>query len=150
MENKNLVKFLPQILIAIGAVIGIIAFFVDWYATGNFSITGQKMIDYNSGGWQMFIPLIILILGIVTLIVSALPHFVDLSTKAANIMVIVLGIIMITLFIVLFIKDFEGGKFGDHAAIGTWLGLAAGFVPVVVGVIGYFDVFDKLYYIEKK
>lgn len=145
MDSKDIMKYLPQILLAIGAIIGIAAFFVNWYGFKDFTLTGQKLMDYKDQiGWQVYVPLIILILGIVALIVGALPHCgVELDPKILNGIIAVIGIVMIILFICYFTKDVEEVNLGKQLQIGGWLGLIAGLIPVIVGALGFFNVFDN-------
>lgn len=146
METNFAMKYLTQIILAIGAIIGIISFFTAWYSYSGLDVTGMKLISYaNNYGWQMYIPLITVILSVVSLFIGALPHCeVKIEPKMLNAIIIAIGIIMLAFFAVLFLKDLgSGDKFGNYAGIGMWLGLIAGIVPIVVGALGYFGVFNK-------
>lgn len=141
------------ILILIGAIIGIIAVFLDWYSVTE-SFMGYTFSAHYTG-WQFgfdgdlgltefqkYLPFIAWIFAIIALVVSILPlaKVNVLDPKMSGIIVIICGLLMLVLSIVFGMWAPEGGsKMMDHAAIGLWLMVVGGVLALIGGILPMID-----------
>lgn len=71
MESTSMKKNAPYIwgiIGIIGALIGIVAIAVNWFTGGGVDYTGIDLLDYD-GSFQIYIPVIVAVLGVLSLIV---------------------------------------------------------------------------------
>ncbi|MDR0198497.1 MAG: hypothetical protein LBI08_01980 [Methanomassiliicoccaceae archaeon] len=130
------------LLVLIAAVVALVAVFLAWTSGGGFSITGWQY--YNEWHaladiWEIYIPLIVLILAIVA-IVFALLEFVGVSFNAMmqKVIVMVIGV-LILLFVIIFANKMEFKYMG----IGIYLDLIAGILLIVVPLLALLKVLPE-------
>lgn len=141
------------IIILVGAVIGIIAVFLNWFdwTSGigalKVSVTWTGF-DYafndnmkNVDDFQRWCPFIAWILILLSLVLSLLPVFkVKLfDEKIAYLVTAVFGLLAL-IFVIMFMT-WDGAK--DHLAIGTYLGLVASILVLIGGALPMVEQFTK-------
>lgn len=162
MAENDIMTKLPAILAIIGAIVVIVAFFVAWLSGNGLSYNGMDLMnnkdglkDLLNGAWQLWIPLISLILAIIVVIAAIVTFFVEIPKMYLNIGYIVLGLVILVLAIVFFTTQVDiatipelGWKktavFSEVAGIGIWISLVGGVIIALVGVLDIAGVFDKL------
>lgn len=159
MENNDIMAKIPAIVVIIGAILTIVAFFVVWTSAGSVDYNGMDLMnDKNNFAtfwgkpWQFYIPLICLILGIIAAIAALVSFFVEIPKMYLNIGLIIFGLVILVLAIVFFTGSFTADvgsgsstfKISDHAGVGIWLALAGGVVIALVGALDIAGIFDKL------
>lgn len=137
---------LGQLIIIIGAIVGIVSVFLTWFAWNDWTITGWAFAFDKTGfdGFFKMCPFIAWILMVVILVGTLLSLKIEVPKFVSTVAVIALGIIAIVLVVVfglhqesasvwsVVIYDF---KIFDHAAIGTWLMIVAGIATAIGGAL---------------
>lgn len=149
MENNDITKSMPMTLMILVAVLGIVSFLSPWFGldAGKDIVAGASGIacmNNADGDFAMFVPLLTMILAIVALIVTLLPNFgVQMDAKVFNGIIAVIGLVIIILFFVFFMKEDSGLKLSDHLQIGAWLGLLIGIITIAVGGFGIYKAVNQ-------
>jgi len=125
------------LIIAVGAIVGIIAVFLNWYAwsetfivTFSSEITGMGFLDVKTDDFQKYCPLISWILMIIALVIAILPvaGVKAIPEKTAYLIIAILGLLAL-IFVILFLS------WTDHAAIGAYMGLVASILVLIGGAL---------------
>jgi len=130
------------ILLLIAGIVALVAVFLSW--TTGISFTGWDifgMRSYPGAPWEVYVPLIVLILAIVA-ILFALCELLDiglLDKMVKNIIVLVVGVLMVVLLL-LFPDDLS--KIGN-AGIGYFLSLIAGILLILVPLLSMLKVLPE-------
>lgn len=139
---------LPDILIVLGAILGLISFFVNWETFTDVNTTGFDLaFGHAHGGWyakigkHCFIPLVIFILSIASIIVFSLARWRPKYHYEMYILDLTFGVTMIALMVIISstcVYDFEGEKlfFADFIGNGTRLSWLASMF-ILVGSLMY-------------
>ena len=131
---------LGQLIIIIGAIVGIVSVFLNWYTytytllivDNTINITGWGFAFDNTGfdGFFKMCPFIAWILMILIAVCTLLSLKIEMPKFVSTVAVIALGIIAIVLVVIFGLHqdnflaiDF---KMFDRAAIGLWLMIVAG------------------------
>lgn len=136
MDSTSLKKntsYIWGIIGIIGALIGIVAIAVSWFTSSGMDYTGIDLIDYD-GSFQIYIPVIVAVLGVISLILFAVGMTGNGSRKNVGYISALFGIITIILAIVSYM--WAGDEFTDLSyGIGFYLAVASGVITLIFGII---------------
>lgn len=136
MESTSMKKNAPYIwgiIGIIGALIGIVAIAVNWFTGGGVDYTGIDLLDYD-GSFQIYIPVIVAVLGVLSLIVFIVGMTGNGSRKQIGYAAAVFGIIAIILAIVSYV--WAGDEFADLSyGVGFYLAIISGIITLIFGAI---------------
>jgi len=115
-----------------GAVVGIYALFSVWA----FDITGINLMSSSLVGWEKYIPMIVVVLCVFSLIVSIL--FV-LSSRCWYMIYVamVFGIIILIMTSLFSMWSVEGVRASTQAGLGMWLSYGSGALMMLGAAIQY-------------
>ena len=123
---------------AIGAVIGIVALFLNWYNWPDSryfmvlseQITGVGFLTENTDAFQKYCPIVSCIIMVFSLIITVLPTFrVNLMSENRTYLVtIILGVLSLAVVIIFL-------SWTDHASIGAYMGLVASILVLLGGAL---------------
>ncbi|MDY0293860.1 MAG: hypothetical protein RBQ77_04770 [Candidatus Methanomethylophilaceae archaeon] len=136
-----------QLAAIAGALLAVAAIFLDRFSLTipreTFSYTGLDLItdsDFsNVGDFQKYMPLLVLIIGILSLILSIIPTIRPNCVKASGLGLLVLGLLVLIIRIVagswvvvdIFIQSYS---ILDHSGIGFWLAMVGGILILLCGI----------------
>jgi hypothetical protein len=140
---------IAQVLILIGAIIGIISVFLTWwsfdwiiqttsYSGWDFAFNG----NINTGDFQKYCPLIAWIFAIIAIIAAALPMIAadKIQPKVAGIITLICGLLMIIFSVVWGTWAVGGGdNMFKNAQYGVWLMIVGGVVILIGGILPMLD-----------
>ena len=126
------------LVIIVGAIVGIIAVFLNWYewsqslviTTLSSKITGMGFLDIKTDDFQKYCPLLSWIMMIIALILAILPaaNVKALPEKTVYLIVGILGLLAL-IFVIMFLS------WTDHAAIGAYMALVASILVLIGGAL---------------
>ena len=138
---------IAALVIGVGAIIGIIAIFLNWFewsqsvwiATIGGHLTGFEFLTTDAtDDFQKYCPFISWILILLSLILALLPAFkVELIPEKVSYLVIAVFGLLALIFVIMFLS------WTDHAAIGAYLGLVASILVLVGGLLPVAEQFMK-------
>ncbi|WP_400256455.1 hypothetical protein [Candidatus Methanomassiliicoccus intestinalis] len=136
MDSASMSKNTPYIwgiIGIIGALIGIVAIAVNWFTGNGTDYTGIDLIDYD-GDFQIYIPVIIAVLGVLSLILFAVGMTGKGSRKNVGYISAIFGIIAIILAVVSYM--WAGDEFADLSyGVGFYLAVISGVITFIFGII---------------
>ena len=133
------------IIALIGAVLAIASVFLGWFVLdlgifGKSDISGWEIFD-DSGSYDLsYIPLVILIIGIVAALLAVL-EFAGMGSMITRIVLLVLGVLVIALAYYLYSDINESGIF--DMGVGMYLEFAAGIALIIGPLLGIVGVIDE-------
>jgi hypothetical protein len=136
-----------QIIAIIGALIGIVAFFLVWgthtYGIGSTAYTGMDLLNNTYvTDFQKYAPLLVLVFGVISLIAAVIPKGVIANPKITPIITLIGGLLMLV-FAVLFIVWWPGHAINgitvgtSAVGIGGWLGLVGGILVLIPALLPF-------------
>jgi len=157
MAENDIMTKIPAIVVIIGAIVAIVAFFLAWLTISGTSFNGMDLMnnkesikDLLNNSWQLMIPLICLILAIIVAIAAIISMFIEIPKMYLNIGYIIFGLVILILAVVFFTaqceSDFINGtfKFADNASAGVWVALVGGVIIALSGVLDIAGIYDKI------
>ena len=129
---------IAALVIGVGAIVGIIAVFLNWYewsaslwiATISDKVTGMGFLDVKTDDFQKYCPLLSWIMMILALILAILPvaGVKAIPEKTGYLVIAILGILAL-IFVIMFLS------WTDHAAIGAYMALVASILVLIGGAL---------------
>ena len=129
---------IAALVATIGAVIGIVALFLNWYDWPDSSyfmvlseqITGIGFLSEKTDAFQKYCPLMTCIVMVIVLIITVLPVFKVrlMSEDRTYLVTVVLGVLSLAISIIFL-------SWTDHASIGAYMGLVASILLFISGAL---------------
>lgn len=135
-------------ILVFSAMLAILSFFCAWikmdagYEGINMGWTGYSVLNTNpvDFGGIAFIPLFVLILGILLLIVAFLPKMgLNISAPKYSVILLILGFAILILAIVFMVSNFKIGdaqyNIWENLGAGVWIVLVSGILTIFGGAL---------------
>jgi len=137
------------ILLLVAGILAAVALFLDWWSVTflgvKASVTGWEFFSDGDGYRFAFIPVVLLVLAIVT-ILGALLEFTGLAADMnmiIKIVAIVVGILIIVLSMVVISDGFSYSGWAENLAIGFYLSVVAGALIAVASLLSLLKVLPE-------
>ena len=139
---------IAALVVGVGAIIGIIAIFLNWFewsaSWGSITIASSSMTGFDflttdgTDDFQKYCPFIAWLLMLFSLILAVLPAFkVELIPEKVSYLVIAVFGLLALIFVIMFLSWI------DHEAIGAYMGLVASILVLVGGLLPVAEQFMK-------
>lgn len=158
-----------NILLIVGGILALISFFLGWvnYETSigipglNTSwssdpFTGSDLMGLEHSSFVAYMPLLVLIFGIIAIVTAILPMFMDVPQKTISIVQLVVGVLIVVFALIFVLMGGGSGLYSGDAAevvkgmidtgvlrmplqIGCYLGLIGGVLALVGGGLAFKD-----------
>jgi len=129
------------IIVLVGAILAIVALALTWMSGGGISATGFDFIDlimkYSISEFEIYVPLICLILAIVALVMALLEFLGMGNMMITRIPVMVIGLLIVVLCIFMARDDFA------VVTIGFYLEVIAGIVIFIAPLLSILKILPE-------
>lgn len=149
MDKNELKKAQPVILVSVGVLVCVIGYFLVWLKSGGVDFSGLDLATNKNGisgqlnnAWQIWIPLICLILAAISAIFAVIVSCVEVPRMYRGIVWAILGIIILVLVIVWETTSINGVDFGKDSW-GSYLAIFTGVVIALTGIFEMTNLFEK-------
>lgn len=153
-----------NILLIVGGILALISFFLGWvnyeaqvvFTWSSEPYTGSALMDLENSSFVAYMPLLVLIFGIIAIVTAILPMFMDVPQKTISIVQLVVGVLIVVFALIFVLMGGGSGLYSGDAAeivkgmidtgvlrmplqIGCYLGLIGGILALVGGGLAFKD-----------